>query len=180
MDDLTTSMNNLIVELLKKYTSTNFIYKNEEYFLRLIYDNRELIDDESFFDFVYDLADKYLSYENNLRLAVTYDYLEEIKSLEKIDYTKEIKIEGINRGASANNLYEFNYIEKMGSSLKSNNDLINITVFLSEINHRELETVKLRKKISKFIAKELVVEEPIRESFHFRKESYIKEKICFN
>lgn len=71
------NINVLIDELMREYEGTKFIFKDEVCFLRLIYDNKELVNDENFFDFVYALSNKYLSYENNLRLAVTYDYLDE-------------------------------------------------------------------------------------------------------
>ncbi len=47
------NINVLIDELMREYEGTKFIFKDEVCFLRLIYDNKELVNDENFFDFVY-------------------------------------------------------------------------------------------------------------------------------
>lgn len=66
------------MELKAKYKNTKFLVVDEGYFLKIIYNNEDLLTDENFIDFVYDLANENLSPEDNSRLAVVFDYLNEI------------------------------------------------------------------------------------------------------
>lgn len=183
MDNLTIDKDVLIDKLIKEYRETNFIFKDDGYFLRLIYDNKALIEDEKFFDFVYDLSDEYLTDEEKQRLAVTYDYLKEINNLKVITYVKEVKkeieIKEIELRDYINNSYKFEVIimgkEVAGCTLELNNRMKNTIDFFAENNYIGLE--KISKKLEN-ISSLLVTKKPKSECFGFKKNPYIKE--CFN
>lgn len=68
-------MEDILKNLRLKYTDTKFIFKNDDGVLTVFYDNDDLADNDSFFDYAYDLADKYLSGNDKYNFTILYNCL---------------------------------------------------------------------------------------------------------
>lgn len=81
----------ILRKLREKYPETRFKLKEDPYFISVLFDNKELMLNEEFYDFAIDLADKFLEEEDKDKFALVYDYLNEIDTAsnqhcEKLNY----------------------------------------------------------------------------------------------
>ena len=77
---------------LCKNFGCNFKISETKDIFEIIYDDETLKNNDEFLDKVMDICEKYLNEEQFWKLAISYDYLEEIICLEKkLTYTNEFE-----------------------------------------------------------------------------------------
>lgn len=84
----------VIKELKKYYPDVRFKFVMDEDMLTLLYDKRELLEDEEFFNRVCDIAEEILDDKDKEYFSFTYDYLNEINiSVDtQLDFNKEVDV----------------------------------------------------------------------------------------
>lgn len=128
-------MEEILKKLKIRYKDTKFCITNDGSLNTIIYDDALLEEDEEFFDFVYELVDKYLEDEDKMNFAIVYDYLDEIDisscNIEKEKYIDKAfftKIE-YNEKNKASSIFNEDFesalknIRAINNNIKINNDL---------------------------------------------------------